>query len=226
MGGEWRLTTGYIRNLADTQPASPLPPLQLHGPRILIRDIARHDLDEMDAWQSFDDPLAALWNLPRSTPVARDIWFALYGADTSRLWYAVDRAADGQFIGTISLREIMERKQARLGISFGADRVDQGYGSEALRTFLPYFFDDMGFQVMVLDVAATNRRAIHVYDRLGFQHVDQQYRDVPDNCDLSFLDSEPYRQFKPYFRRRFLRWQLVFYEMSLDRPTWLAQQSK
>lgn len=199
------------------------PLARLEGPRVIVRTLERQDLEQMDSWRPFRDPLHALWGVPHSTPVSRDIWFTLYGSDPTRLWYAIERRADGQVIGTLSLREITRPVSARLGISLGADFVDQHYGTESLRVFLPYYFRTLDFQRLLLDVAAANRRAVHVYEKLGFAYTGSHYRDAPPDVDLNFLQQEPYRVLRGYFRRHFGRMQLLFYDMALERSAWERQ---
>jgi RimJ/RimL family protein N-acetyltransferase len=180
----------------------------------------RDDLDKMESWRPFTDPLSNLWNIPRSTSLSRDIWFVMHGQDPTRMWFAIERLTDGQLIGTLSLREIAERISARLGISLGADYVDQGYGSEALHTFLPHYFRTLGFQRLLLDVAAANRRAVHVYEELGFHLTGSHYRTIPEGTDVSFLRQEAYRDLRAYFRRHFGHMQLLFLDMALERRDW------
>lgn len=194
--------------------------LRLASPRLIVRTMRHEDLDEIHAWRPFTDPLYSLWNLPRSPSVSRDIWFVMHRSDPSRMWFAIERRADGRVIGTLSLREIVAPISARLGISLGADYVEQGYGSEALRTLLPYYFDTMGFQRLFLDVAAANRRAVHVYQKLGFQQTGSHYRDAPDGTDLSFLQQDAYRELRPFFRRHFGRIQVLFLDMVLEKSAW------
>ena len=187
---------------------------------MIVRPLNREDLDQMDRWSPSSDPLLALWGVPQSDPVARSIWFSMYISDPSRLWYSVDRRSDGVLMGTISLRDIVQGVSARLGISLGPDYVDLGYGTESLRRFLPHYFGQMGFAALLLDVAAANRRAVHVYEKLGFAHAGSHYRDVAEGVDLSFLELERYRPLRGTFRRRFGRTQILFYDMTLDRAAW------
>jgi len=183
----------------------------------------QEDLQQVEAWRPFRDPLYRLWNIPRSTLLTRDIWFTLYWPDHSRLWYVIERRSDSQVIGTLSLRDIVGHVSARLGISLGADFVDQGYGSEALCLFLPHYFYTLNFGQLFLDVAATNKRAIHVYKRLGFRQTGCHYRNIPEDQDLSFLEEEQHRDLRVYFRRHLGRMQLLFYDMTLERSTWEKQ---
>jgi diamine N-acetyltransferase len=192
----------------------------LNGERILIREFRDSDLQQMDHWRPFDDPLHSLWNLPRAHSLSRDMWLSMHASDPTRLWFVVERRKDGQVIGSVTLREMVRRRSARLGITFGADYVDQGYGSEALSLFLSFFFNELGFRQLLLDVAAANARARHLYEKLGFHSVGHHYRDIPGGQDLSFLQKDEYRQVRPFFRRHAGRTQLLFHDMALDKRDW------
>jgi len=187
---------------------------------VIVRPLDREDLDQMDSWSPSNDPLLALWGVPQSDPISRSIWFSMYISDPSRLWYSIDRRSDGVLMGTISLRDIIHAASARLGISFGPEYVDLGYGTESLRVFLPHYFGQMGFAALVLDVAAANRRAVHVYEKLGFAHAGSHYRDAAEGVNLSFLELERYRPLRGTFRCRFGHTQILFYDMTLDRAAW------
>jgi len=195
-------------------------PVRLEGPSVIVRTLQYDDLEQIDNWRPFDEPLQALWAVPHNASVSRAIWFTMYQSDPTRLWYTVERRKDRRVIGTLSLREINYFVSARLGIGFGADFVDQGYGTEALCVFFPYYFRTLDFQRLILDVAAANRRALHVYEKLAFQRVGSHYRPVPEGVDLSFLREARYRNLRHYFRHRFGQTQLLYYDMVLERDIW------
>jgi len=182
--------------------------------------MTRDDLDAMELWRPYSDPLNKLWNIPRSSSLGQDLWFVMHGSDPTRRWFAIERRQDGMLIGTLSLREIDAPSSARLGIGLGSDYVDQGHGSEALTTFLPFYFQRLGFQRMVLDVAAANKRAVHVYEKLGFRLTGSHYRNIPEETDLAFLQEPAYQPLLTYFRRHFGKVQLQFLDMALERRDW------
>lgn len=194
--------------------------LHLQSKRLLIRELVPDDLRQMKSWREFDDPSYRLWNIPRRVLPRPVVWSVLNGPSSSRLWFAVERLADRRLVGSIALREITGHDSARLGISFGAEYVDQGYGTEALRTFFGYYFGELRFRSLLLDVAATNNRARHVYQKLGFQYRGQHFRTIPREEALEFLHDERCERLRRYFRRHFARTQLLFFDMVLERDTW------
>lgn len=192
----------------------------LHGPRVVIRPLTRTDLDQMAAWRPYDSPLYADANWAQRPRRELDRWYAHHSRDPQRMLCAVtDRA--GQVIGSITLREIDGRRSARLGITLGADFVNRGYGTEALACFIDYYFEELGFAKLVLDVAGYNRRAIRVYEKLGFAQVGERERPVGKRKALALLKGSRAADVGRFLRRDWLgRYWVSCYEMELTREGW------
>lgn len=195
--------------------------MKLQGPRVTIRPMELADLDAMSKWQPFTDPLYQPFDFPHRSRSEHERWFNWRSRDPSRRLYTIENERH-QVIGSLTLREIDGRHSARLGITLGADFVGQGYGTEALRLFLSYFFEALGFAQMVLDVASTNLRAVHTYRSLGFRQVGSHYRPA-DHPSYHLLRRDPrYRHLRPFFRSQGSLTQVLFYDMVLTRDEWLA----
>lgn len=195
---------------------------ELIGPRVRLRLWRHFDNVTQDSWPPFSDPTQVFWHISRRMTAADLTWS--YDYDPSRYVWAVETHS-GTLVGRISLRDVDKRKsEARLGISFGSPYVSQGLGSEALLVFLPYYFGTMGFRRIVLDVAGSNRRAIHCYERLGFSYAGSDWRAAHANDDLRFLDDPAYRDIMPYIRRdRHGTW-VQFFDMELTNSAWHERQ--
>jgi RimJ/RimL family protein N-acetyltransferase len=74
-------------------------------------------------------------------------------------------------VGHLSLRQIDHPRTARLGITIGAEFTGRGYGQDSLYTFLDYYFGQLGFREMRLDVSGANMRARRLYRKLGFKQL-------------------------------------------------------
>ena len=199
------------------------PDVRLEGERITIRPLTREDLRVMSEWPRFQDPLYRLFDWPKRSETSDDLWFYQLMRDKARVYYAVDNEVH-ELIGRISLREIDGQRSARLGIGLGPDYVDQGYGTEALQVFLEHFFNDLGFERMVLDVAAVNQRALRCYERCGFRSVASHQQYAGSDEDLSFLGEEGYQHLRRFFKRDRYRTTMLAYDMELGREDWLAQR--
>jgi len=189
--------------------------MHLRGEKVIIRPMVREDVEKMQAWRPFTDPLDALLNGSQRRS-DNDIWFQEQANDPSRQWYAVEDFA-GCLIGRLSLRQIVGRRSARLGITLAADYVDQGYGSDAIRTFLIYYFQELGFEVLYLDVAAPNERAICCYEKCGFKQIGSHYQGIGSDERLAFLNDERYRDVRRFFKRENGRNLVLFYDMKIEK---------
>jgi RimJ/RimL family protein N-acetyltransferase len=178
----------------------------------------------MANWRPFDDPLLADANWPHRSVSDLERWYTQYSQDPRRLLCAVTNKT-GQVIGSITLRERDARRSARLGITLGADYVDLGLGTEALTLFLDYYFGELGFEKLVLDVAGCNRRAIRVYQKFGFTAVGQHERSLQRHKKWAFLNKPAYASVRQFFRRDWAgrRWQMHF-DMELTKADWEKQQ--
>jgi RimJ/RimL family protein N-acetyltransferase len=194
----------------------------LHNNRLSIRTWTFHDDELADEWPPYNDPIEPLWNLPRQGGFGGDQWGQYFeGMGMRRTWAVEDRA--GRLIGRISLREIdTHLAQARLGITFGAPYIGQGLGTEALALFLDYYFTDLGFQTMLLDVAAPNQRAVRSYERLGFSLVGSDWRAADSRFDRHLLDDPRYSHLRKFFRWGQHGLYVEFFEMRLLKEEWFA----
>jgi RimJ/RimL family protein N-acetyltransferase len=176
----------------------------------------------MMAWRPFADPLYKPFDFPERRKADHIHWFEWRSKDPSRRLYVIENE-QRQVIGSLTLREIDGQGSARLGITIAADFVSQGYGSEALALFFDHYFGEMGFARMVLDVAATNLRAVRTYLSLGFRQVGHHYQPASDASYSLIRDDPHYRHLLRFFRRLGPSYQIMFYDMLLTREEWRAR---
>jgi RimJ/RimL family protein N-acetyltransferase len=199
--------------------------MRLQGSRVTIRPMQRTDIDAMLRWRPFADPLYQPFDFPRQSRAEHARWFEWRSKDSRRRLYTVEDELR-QIIGSLTLREIDGLRSARLGITIGADFVSHGYGKEALWVFLDYYFGEMGFAKMILDVAATNLRAVRTYQSLGFRHVGQHYRPASHPSYRILQQESPYRHLRRFFRYQGAIAQVLFYDMALTREEWWAHSGE
>jgi RimJ/RimL family protein N-acetyltransferase len=77
-----------------------------------------------------------------------------------------------RLIGFIAVHSIeWNNRSGKLSMGIGeAEYRNKGYGSEALRLALNYSFNELNLHRVGLDVIASNMRAVHTYEKAGFQH--------------------------------------------------------
>jgi diamine N-acetyltransferase len=193
----------------------------IHGQRVTLRPWQRGDTLSQELWPRYNEPFSSLWNIPR---VSLYDELAGRGWSAQRYAWAVDNRQH-RLIGRISLREVEpDETSARLGISLSQAYVSQGLGTEALQHFLDHYFGLLGFTHLHLDVAAFNLRAVRCYERLGFQHLDSEWRSAGRDPAIRLLDEQRYADLRPYFRRNRFETFVEFYEMLLTRDGWHTQR--
>lgn len=194
--------------------------MKLEGNRVTIRPMKVSDLEVMYCWRPFADPLYQPFDFPRRSRIENRRWFEWRNQDAHRRMYTIENE-NREVIGSLTLRDIDNRRSALLGITLGADFVSRGYGTEALRLFLDYYFFTMGFARLVLDVAATNLRAVRCYRSLGFLETSQHYRAASHASYQEVHQNARYYHLRAFFQRVGLGYNVLFYDMALSREDWL-----
>jgi len=152
------------------------------------------------------------------SPDQRSRWFDDITQRQRQIPFAVDDE-HGTMIGRIFLRHVRrEERSAVLGIDLHPDCLSQGYGTEALGAFLQHYFDAMGFERMLLSVAAHNLRARRCYESLGFGTIGSHW-DAHVGPDVTA--EAKYHSVRHLFRRGAVGLESLFYDMRLERADWL-----
>lgn len=195
----------------------------LRGERVEIRPLTRDDLDEIEAWTPYTDPLYVAWNRFPWHRLGKDLWHELESVDPEVERYAIVDSLR-RVIGVAGLVNVDGGNALVLSIFLGADFVGQGLGSDALRTLLRYAFQERGLAAVCLQVAAANVRARRVYERCGFRLMGRRYRPVEEGESLAFLDDARYRELRACFRREAGRIYALFYDMEVRAADWRERE--
>lgn len=193
-----------------------------NGPRTRVRPFTRADVDAWQAWPDYPERLLVGTSPRRMAPEQRGRWFDDITQRQRQIPFAVDDEK-GDMIGRIFLRQVRhDDGSAVLGIDLHPAYLGQGYGTESLGAFLSHFFEGMGFERMLLSVAAHNVRARRSYESLGFVTVGSHW-DAHIGPDVT---GEPqFAQLHHLFRRGALGLESLFYDMRLERAAWLGTRS-
>jgi diamine N-acetyltransferase len=185
------------------------------GERTRIRRFTRRDVDRWLDWPDHPDPLYSPYNPLRMTGSMRDAWYADLTDRQAQLPFAVDDL-DAQMIGRIFLRFInRDEGGSVLGIDFDPRFVGNGYGSDALRAFLRLYFGRLGFQRLLLSVAAYNVRARRSYERCGFTYLGTHWERL--RCEADVLGDDRYLEVRPLFRTGRAGLEALFHTMVAER---------
>jgi diamine N-acetyltransferase len=189
------------------------------GERTLIRTLARADIDDWLAWPRHRDPLFENYNPPRLTERQRDLYYQQRRNAVDSQQFSVDDV-DGTFVGRISIRDIDPRLGASvLGISFHPLRLNDGLGSDALHTFLNYYFGRLEMDALFLDVAAFNLRARRVYEKCGFRECGRRWG-PPETDFAGVFRKREYESIRHLFCSEHGLIRPLVLDMVLRRETW------
>lgn len=97
-------------------------------------------------------------------------------------------------IGYIDFRKINPiTKTATLGIALDPNYTDKNFGTNSLYFMLKYFLFDKNFNKIYLKVADFNKRALHIYEKLGFIKIRKTlmpfYNGNFDENNLDFVNN-------------------------------------
>ncbi len=87
--------------------------------------------------------------------------------EENALCFSMLEKTTGEYIGNIEIMQI-ENNIGELGISITAAKQDKHYGTESIESLLKYAYEELNLDGMELNVYATNPRAIHCYEKVGF----------------------------------------------------------
>lgn len=197
----------------------------LQGERVALRPLTRPDLDEIEAWAPFTDPLYRDWNRYPWHRLGKDLWLDLESLDPAAERYAI---VDSQrrVIGVVGLVDVDGAHRPLLSVFLGSHYCDQGLGTEALRVLIRHAFVERGLAAIRLSVAATNARARRAYEKCGFHVTRRSYRPVAEDESLAFLDEARYRGLRRYLRQEDGCTYLLFYEMEIGAAAWQAHHGE
>ena len=86
------------------------------------------------------------------------------------------------------------RRMSTLGIVLDPNQINKGYGTEILKVFLDYYFNEMKMLKMELEVSSFNKRAYNVYKKLGFieegYYLDEFCNPYIDKKDPYFIEAK------------------------------------
>ena len=180
--------------------------------RVTLRRFTRADVERRAEWPRYDQAVFNHLNMKLDTSEDREAWYRREALIRYPFWFAVTDEHE-HLIGIITLREVNRwKKSSRVGVHVHPKRLGQGYGTEAIRLFLRYYFNLLRWCVLNLDVAAHNHRGIRCYEKTGFRFVHEFWK--PNLSTIEWLKDERFVDVRPYVMEvrggeRVKHWEMV-----------------
>lgn len=169
----------------------------LIGDKIEIAALTIDDAIEMRSWGLHKNPLLFDYNFPYENDYEIKKWFRSKTFSIRNKYYSIKNTEE-RLIGYMGIKnKNFLLKTSFLGIVFDPDLVNMGYGTQTLKLFLPYYFNQLGMKTLYLEVSEFNERAFKLYKKIGFVE-DGYYLDLFSNQDLD-LTSEEFKRYQTCF---------------------------
>ena len=146
--------------------------MDIIGSRVKIKKFNLEDAYLMRKWGKHQNPLLEDYNFPEMTDKELEDWYHMKTRHMFDKYYSIYDREGNQMIGYMGTKNInLIRKSSTLGIVLDPKKVSLGYGSDALKSFLIYYFSTLKMKRMYLEVAEFNKRAYRLYEKIGFKNI-------------------------------------------------------
>jgi RimJ/RimL family protein N-acetyltransferase len=167
-------------SLTDVERPKGCRPVLLGGHNVGLALMLKQDVPTLARWNQ-DLEFTARMGMPgeaHSLEMRQEFYDKNARERSDSVEFAVVLLATGQLIGFGGLFDISRAMTATLFVGIGErDHWGQGHGTEATRLICEYGFFFRSLHSIKVEVNGYNRRALRVYERLGFKLVGR-LRDV------------------------------------------------
>jgi len=185
------------------------------GERIKIYHLTLEDVMLMSKWGIHKNPLFNDYNFSAMNNDELIEWYRFKTSFKSKKYFSVYNEEDN-FIGYLGIKNIRNiMKESTLGVAFDPNYMNQGYGTEAIKAFLKYYFINLNMRILFLKVAKFNKRAKRCYEKCGFV-VCNEYLKIYDN-QLLDLNNPYYLEEKDSFVIKNKKIYNYIYKMKVDK---------
>ena len=158
--------------------------IKIHRKPITIRSAALEDAVQLNTWWN-DGRVMAHAGFPNGLGESLERTRELVARNVESLSQRCIIEIDGAAAGECSYR--LRENEAELGFKIcNPDFQNRGYGSQIVEMLIDFIFSDESInqvtkiERVVLDTNLNNRRAQHVYEKLGFVQTGIRYHDWKD----------------------------------------------
>jgi len=141
----------------------------IRGERVILRAIERADLPNYVAWLNDERVVEYMGRFLPWTLNQEEGWYDRMLDDDRVCNLAIEY--EGKHIGGAGFSDIDARtRSAQVGLFIGLPELwDRGLGYDVLHTLLKFGFEQMNLNRIALQVFEENQRAVHLYEKVGFQ---------------------------------------------------------
>ena len=146
------------------------------GEKVQLRAIEKSDVEEiMKHWNTYESRIFLGTIMPMSSTMEEDWIESVHQRrkNMKAFVFAIEDKETKEFLGTCGLENIFwTSRSAVLGIAIhNPENHEKGYGTDTMKCLLKIGFNVLNLNRIELWVMEYNRRAIHVYEKVGFTEV-------------------------------------------------------
>ncbi|MBZ0308091.1 MAG: GNAT family N-acetyltransferase [Anaerolineae bacterium] len=146
----------------------------LQGKLIRLTVLEKADMPQFAAWFS-DIDFLRLMSPAQAYPFSleeEETWYERQRKSDHEINFAIRLLEDNRLIGSCGLHNFNYAfASAKIGIGIGDPEArGKGYGTDTVQVLLKFAFLERNLHRVGLDVFSYNQRAIHTYEKVGFQH--------------------------------------------------------
>lgn len=166
------------------------------GDKIILRALEDHDLELLRGWRNNPELARYACSSTPLSQIEQRTWYEGYAKNPKyRILIVEDEAKDP--IGYAIIKNIDHlHRNAEIGMYLDPKSQGKGYGKDAFLTLMRHCVHDLNMHRLYLQVFDFNKRAIEMYEKLGFKtegvlrdafFKDNQYCDI---VQMSILNTE------------------------------------
>ncbi len=141
------------------------------GKNIMLREYKEEDIEKIQKWVTDRDVtryLSSHFDFSQSLKKTEE--FVENAMDSDFTGFVIADKKTGEYIGQIDFNIDRKNRVGTLGIVIGIKKKqNQGIGTEAMELFINFGFNELNLNRIELDVMSYNKKAIRVYEKLGFK---------------------------------------------------------
>ena len=140
--------------------------MNVNNGKLSIRNATAQDAQQLQVWWN-DGSIMAHAGYPNGLDISVEKIVEQLTFDNDRKRRLIIEL-EGHPIGEMSYRTPVENT-AEIGIKIcDANQRNKGYGSIYLKMLMAYLYNELNYERIILDTNLENKRAQHVYEKLGF----------------------------------------------------------
>lgn len=186
------------------------------GEKVKLKRLVLDDIDKMINWGKHEDPMFFDYNFMELTMKEKEHWYLQKNGYGKKCFCIFNER--NKLVGYIALRKLnYVTKSGEIGMVMDPENMNKGYGQDALKAFLNWYFYEYDFHVLTLIVGKYNKRAIKCYENVGFEKKKEYYGEFY-NKKIDPFDGN-FKEFEDCFRKNLKNFETIYYKMLVTQKT-------